>query len=45
MKVVNEELDLARREFNKPAESLSDLSDKTQVKAALYQSKYVLLKS
>ena len=45
MKVVNEELDLARRELKKAAESLSDLSEKTQIKAALYQSKYGLLKS
>lgn len=45
MKVVNAELDLARRELKKAAESLSDSSERTQIKAALCQSKYVLLKS
>jgi transposase len=44
MKVVNEELDAARRDAKKAAESLSDTAA-TQLKATLHQSKYVLLKS
>jgi len=43
MKVVNEELDAARRDV-KTTESLSDTA-KVQLKTALHQSKYVLLKS
>jgi len=42
MKVVNEELDAARRDV-KTTESLSDATAKVQLKTA--QSKYVLLKS
>jgi len=44
MKVVNEELDAARRDV-KTTESLSDAAAKVQLKTALHQSKYVLLKS
>jgi len=44
MKVVNEELDAARRDV-KTTESLSDATAKVQLKTALHQSKYVLLKS
>jgi len=43
MKVVNEELDAARRDV-KTTESLSDATAKVQLKT-LHQSKYVLLKS
>lgn len=45
MKVVNEELDAARRDVKKTIESLSDTTAKAQLKAALHQGKYVLLKS
>jgi transposase len=45
MKVVNEELDAARRDVKKTVESLSDATAKAQLKAALNQSKYILLKS
>lgn len=45
MKVVNEELDAARKDVKKAAESLSDATAKVQFKASLHQSKYVLLKS
>lgn len=45
MKVVNEELDATRRNLKKAAESLSDVTAKKHLKAALHQSKYVLLKS
>jgi len=44
MKVVNEELDAARRDVKKAAESLSDTTAKVQLKTTLHQSKYVLLK-
>lgn len=44
MKVVNEELELARINIKKAAESL-DTTAKKQLKATLHQSKYVLLKS
>jgi len=40
----NEELDAARRDV-KTTESLSDATAKVQLKTALHQSKYVLLKS
>jgi len=43
MKVVNEELDAARRDVKKTT-SRSD-AGKVQLKTALHQSKYVLLKS
>lgn len=45
MKVVNQELDTARKDIKKTVESLSDATAKAQLKAALHQSKYVLLKS
>lgn len=44
MKVVNEELDAARRDVKKAAESLSDAAA-NQLKATLHQSKYVFLKA
>lgn len=44
MKLVNEELDLARRNIRKGAESLSEPIAKAKLKATLHQSKYVLLK-
>ncbi len=44
MKLVNEELDLARRNIRKAAESLSEPTAKAKLKATLHQSKYVLLK-
>jgi len=40
-----EELDAARRDVKKTTESLSDATAKVQLKTALHQSKYVLLKS
>lgn len=44
MKLVNEELDLARRNIRKAAESLSEPTAKAKLKATLHQSKYILLK-
>ncbi|MDV2993593.1 MAG: hypothetical protein N4J56_003247 [Chroococcidiopsis sp. SAG 2025] len=45
MKLVNQELDVARRNTKKAAESLSDVTEKTRLKATLHQTKYVLIKS
>jgi len=44
MKVVNEELDAARRDVKKP-QNHCQIYSKVQLKTALHQSKYVLLKS
>lgn len=44
MKLVNEELDLARKTAQKSAEKLDSKAEREQVLAALKQSKYVLLK-
>ncbi len=45
MKLVNQELDAARRNTKKAAESLSNATEKARLTAALHQTKYVLLKS
>ena len=45
MKLVNQELDQARRAVNKAVENLPHETEKAQVKASLHHSKYVLLKS
>lgn len=45
MKLVNQELDTARRNTKKAAELLSNVAEKARLKAILHQTKYVLLKS